>query len=71
MAGARVDPATSKQIRSPELVGQGQMAFLATSEKIWSSKQAPSTRVQGLQKGGHNGGPSHEQVDSITRVGHD
>jgi hypothetical protein len=69
--GARADPTISERIRSPEPVVQGQMAFLAMSEQIWSLEQAPSTRVQGLQKGGRKSGCSHEQVDPITRADHE
>jgi hypothetical protein len=46
--GTRADPATSERIRSPELVVQGWVAFVATSKRIRSLEQVPSSRVQGL-----------------------
>jgi hypothetical protein len=66
---ARADPATSEWIRSPELMVQGRVVFVATSERIWSRGHAPSTRVQGLQKGGRKGGSGHERADMVTRAG--
>jgi hypothetical protein len=72
-AGARADPATSKQIWSLELVLQGRVVFLATSEWIRSPEQAPSTKRARAAQGqirSRASGSGHQSPPQASGSGH-